>query len=232
MFTSDALDAVVPALVKARADFKPVLREATGQVAQRTIKYADLAGVIEATLPACTKQGLALVQTVDAETSTLITRLLHTSGQWIESRYPLTFSGQTPQQIGAQLSYGRRYSLLALLCVAQEDDDAAGVPAHPSAPAKPPSASQTPPAAGNGGQASGEAHVTRVDFDEGVSAKNNKPWQRWRVSFDDSSPMATTFSSTVGESAQEALELGALVVYVTETTAKGINLVSIEPALF
>jgi hypothetical protein len=228
MITSDTLDVLLPALVKARGDFKPVVRDATGQVAQRAYKYADLAGVLDAIVPALTKHGLTVAQTVDAETSTLITRLLHTSGQWIESRYPLTFAGQTPQQIGAQLSYGRRYSLLALLCVAQEDDDAAGVPAHPPAQATPQSAPQTPSTP----PVYREAHVLKVDFDEGVSAKTQKPWSRYRITFDDQTPMATTFSKTLGDAAREALELGALVQYSTEVTPKGVNLVSIEPALF
>jgi hypothetical protein len=77
-----------------------------------------------------------------------------------------------------------------------------------------------------------EAHVLKLDFDEGISAKNNKPWQRWRVTFDDQTPMATTFSKTLGDAAREAHELGALVQYSTEVTPKGVNLVSIEPALF
>lgn len=227
MFTSDALAALLPALVKARADFKPVVREATGQVAQRAYKYADLAGVLDAVVAPLTKHGLVLSQTVDAETSVLITRLFHSSGEWIESRYPLTFAGQTPQQIGAQLSYGRRYSLLGLLCVAQEDDDAATVPAHPPAPSEAPAASQTPPTRSE--PLTREAHVVKVERDSGTAKTTGKAWTRYRVTFDDHSPMATTFSETLGTSAQQAHEAGALVRYTTELDAKGVRLVSLEP---
>lgn len=224
MHTSDALDALLPALVKARANFKPVVREATGQIGQnRAYKYADLAGVLDALAPALTQHGLTVVQTVDAESSTLLSRLLHTSGQWIESAYPLTFPSQTPQQIGAQLSYGRRYSLLALLCVAQEDDDAVAVPAHP--PAKS-ATNQKPAQAPAEGQRTGEAHIVNLTRDSGE--KNGKPWTRWRVTFDDYSPMATTFSQSLGDSAQQAYSVGAFVRYTTQLDAKGVRLVALD----
>ena len=73
-------------------------------------------------MPALLVNGLIVLQMTDPETSTLITRLMHVSGQWVESRYPLHFD-QSPQQLGSELTYARRYCVSALLCLAAEDDD-------------------------------------------------------------------------------------------------------------
>ena len=133
MRTSDSTVKLIAALVTARAAFTPIRRDAVAQVgADRTYKYADLASVLEATQPALTAQGLVVLQAVDAETQTLITRLAHISGEWVEASYQLPITAP-PQQFGSSLTYGRRYSLQSLLCLAAEDDD--GAAAH--APTKP-----------------------------------------------------------------------------------------------
>lgn len=125
MRTSDAINELIMALVAARKKFAPVVRNAKGQVGQnREYKYADLEGLIGATMPALLEQGIVVMQAVDAESQTLITRLMHVSGQWTESAYPLG-RYERPQEFGSQLSYARRYSLYAMLWVAQEDDDGA-----------------------------------------------------------------------------------------------------------
>jgi hypothetical protein len=132
MRTSDSTVKLVEALVAARAAFTPVLRDAIGQVgSDRQYKYADLGSVLEATMPALTANGLAVLQAVDAETSTLITRVAHTSGEWVESSYALTIN-LPPQQFGSSLTYARRYSLQSLLCLAAEDDDGATAQPPPS----------------------------------------------------------------------------------------------------
>lgn len=50
------------------------------------------------------------------------TLLLHSSGEWIESLYT-TIAFASSQGLGSALSYARRYSLLGLCGIAQEDDD-------------------------------------------------------------------------------------------------------------
>lgn len=149
MRTSDQIDAVVAALVKAHADFKPVVREVTGQVGQnRNYKYADLAGVLDSTQPALLKHGIVIIQGPDAETESMVTRLCHTSGQWIETAYPLA-KYDRPQDFGSQLTYARRYSIMGLLGVAQEDDDGAAAQhaQRPAAASQPPAKAQPPAAA-------------------------------------------------------------------------------------
>jgi hypothetical protein len=131
MRTSESIVELVKALVTARKAFTPVLRDSTAQVgANRTYTYADLAAVLEATMPALLAQSLVIIQAIDVAGSMLITRLVHISGEWIESEYLLPLD-VAPQQLGSALTYGRRYSVQAMLCLAAEDDDGAAAVATP-----------------------------------------------------------------------------------------------------
>jgi hypothetical protein len=69
-------------------------------------------------------QGLSYTQIVQqTETGiTLVTLLMHKSGQWISGNYPLP-KGLDSQDMGKAITYARRYSLCAILGIAAEDDD-------------------------------------------------------------------------------------------------------------
>jgi hypothetical protein len=54
---------------------------------------------------------------------TLITTLLHESGQWIEGEQPIMAKSDTPQDLGSGITYARRYGLAAIVGVVQVDDD-------------------------------------------------------------------------------------------------------------
>jgi ERF superfamily len=86
-------------------------------------RYASLSSVRDAVIPSLSKQGIALVQATDCVDGmwTVVTRLIHSSGQWIESVYP--FNLDKPQAMGSALSYARRYSLSAITGIASEEDD-------------------------------------------------------------------------------------------------------------
>lgn len=89
-------------------------------------KYADLAAIRDAVSPALAENGIALLQVIDADEhgQFLTTRLVHSSGQWIESVHPLPATAK-PQEFGSSLTYARRYSLAAICGIsADEDDDA------------------------------------------------------------------------------------------------------------
>jgi len=53
----------------------------------------------------------------------LVTMLTHSSGQWFRSSYPVRPVQATPQGLGSALTYSRRYSLMAMVGIAPEDDD-------------------------------------------------------------------------------------------------------------
>lgn len=96
-------------------------------------KYADLSEVISASRPALTKNGLSVVQVMvpgESGRTILVTTLLHVSGQWVRSYYPILPVKSDPQGVGSAITYARRYSYAALVGVAQEDDDAEGAMAR------------------------------------------------------------------------------------------------------
>ena len=83
---------------------------------------------------------------IDAETALirLTTTLLHSSGEWIASDWPVcpVADTATPHRMGAALTYARRYALFTLVGIAGEDDLDA-----PDQMAGPPLASLTGPVA-------------------------------------------------------------------------------------
>lgn len=118
MTTSDSINELAAALAKAQAAMKnaPLNKENP----HFHSRYADLAGIRDAVIPALSAQGLAVVQVLDV--SRVLTRLIHASGQWIESACPLPPSADM-QKLGSAITYARRYSLSALCCIAADDDD-------------------------------------------------------------------------------------------------------------
>lgn len=96
-------------------------------------KYAELAQIIELSRELLATNGLAVAQyctAIDGQ-SYLVTQMIHSSGQWLRGYYPLEKAGMRAvndaQQMGAAMTYARRYNLAAMLGVAQEDDDAASL---------------------------------------------------------------------------------------------------------
>lgn len=121
------LGALFEALAAAQGEFLPLGKEATAEVKNKEGKflynfdYCPLDAVIAATQPALTKYKLAFVQLTNGDY--LLTILAHGEAR-IESRIGL-LSWETPQQLGAMLTYLKRYVRLGMLSVfpAGEDDD-------------------------------------------------------------------------------------------------------------
>jgi hypothetical protein len=137
------------ALAKAQAEMKNVTKEREADIksdrGSYKYKYATLADGIDVVRAALSKHGLAFTQQTKASGDALIlyTRLLHPSGEWIESEWPVgSFAKLSPQQMGSALTYARRYSLFSLVGIAGQDDDddgnAASNAARSSVPPPPP----------------------------------------------------------------------------------------------
>ena len=112
------------ALAKAQVEFKPALKEAKGQVGNQKYQYADLATINDATKPALAKNGLCVVsKTLVREGQMYVeTSLIHgPSGERETAVWPLVIG--RPQEMGSSLTYGRRYTICALLNVVGETDD-------------------------------------------------------------------------------------------------------------
>lgn len=128
MKTSESIAAIAPALLEVQKTVHTVKKGSDNPYFKS--KYADLATVAEATYPVLHKAGIVVVQGSDdtglqkGEQLT-ITRLIHAaSGEWIESRYKSDTKTEDPQAHGSAMTYARRYSLMAILGLVAEDDDA------------------------------------------------------------------------------------------------------------
>jgi hypothetical protein len=107
-------------------------------------KYADLAAVWDACREPLSTNGIAVLQ-IPTETPdglVLTTMITHSSGQWFRSSYPVRPVQATPQGLGSALTYSRRYSLMAMVGIAPEDDD--GEAAMGRAPQQPTNIQQVP----------------------------------------------------------------------------------------
>lgn len=122
METSEKIGELAKALAIAQGGFKPVKRDATNPFYHS--KYAPLSSIIDATRESLTKNGLAFLQTVSVNDHvTVETMLMHESGEWVKGAISLKPKADDPQAAGSAITYGRRYSLGAILGVASEDDD-------------------------------------------------------------------------------------------------------------
>lgn len=109
------------ALAAAQGEFKNPVKDRVNPHFKN--KYATLDALQSETRPILAKHGLAVVQ-LPTTAPSLITRLMHSSGQFVESETPLP-TNLPPQQFGSALTYMRRYSYAAILNItADEDDDA------------------------------------------------------------------------------------------------------------
>lgn len=88
-------------------------------------KYADLAEIRDTVMPVLSKYGIALVQFTQIGSAGfyLVTRLMHESGEMIESRFPLPDNVEKPQQMGSAITYARRYTMAAICGITAEEDD-------------------------------------------------------------------------------------------------------------
>lgn len=123
MQTSENLDLIAPAVVRALAEIGNATKDRQNPHFKST--YATLASLIDATKEGLASQGLVIVQSpgwVDGR-ATVTTRLIHKSGQWMESFAQSPIKNADAQGIGSAITYLRRYSLAAICGITQEDDD-------------------------------------------------------------------------------------------------------------
>ncbi len=116
MRSSDTLTKISPALVRAINAIEGVKKGADNPFFKS--KYANLESVIEAAHGALEANGLAVMQgpgPMDGNCITLTTRLVHESGEWIETDFSLPAGKMDPQAAGSAITYARRYSLMAML---------------------------------------------------------------------------------------------------------------------
>jgi hypothetical protein len=136
---SPEIEKLAIALAKAQGMMEAAKRSAENPGFKREGKnstYADLSSVWDAIREPLASNGLSVVQlpTTLQNGVEIETMLLHESGQYIRNILWMP-CGQTMtvHTIGSAITYGRRYSLMAVTGVAPEEDDgnsAAGVDGH------------------------------------------------------------------------------------------------------
>lgn len=132
MAKSESIKELAAALSKAQGEFPTIAKNKTAKVpmkagGQYSYRYADLADVISATAPVLSRNGLGISQVPTISNGKLVleTTLMHASGEWISSEYPLA-THDRPQEMGSEITYGRRYTMTSVLGIhGDEDDDGA-----------------------------------------------------------------------------------------------------------
>ena len=106
--------------------------------------YTSLDHVIDVVRPILVESGIVVTQCMGtAGGNTISTTIIHAeTGEWIRSTYSLSAAGMQgvndAQQMGAAITYARRYCLLAILNIAPGDDDDAQCLTEPAKPEKSP----------------------------------------------------------------------------------------------
>jgi hypothetical protein len=124
MEKSETIGKLAEALAKAQGEIKPAAFDATNPHFKS--KYATLGAIVESCKDALSKNGIAVIQGTNSADGRVIveTMLMHVSGEWIKSSLSMKTERDNAQGCGAVITYGRRYSLAAMVgIVADEDTD-------------------------------------------------------------------------------------------------------------
>jgi hypothetical protein len=107
----------------------------------RTFRYASLSTGLDLVRKCLGQHEIATIQATridnDSGLIKLTTTLVHASGEWVSSDWPVSpiSDTATPHRLGAALTYARRYALFTLVGIAGEDDlDAPDLPSRSAIP--------------------------------------------------------------------------------------------------
>ena len=123
--TSDQINEIATALAKAQAKIDTIRKNQTADAGSYQYEYADLAAVLEGCRSHLAAEGISVIQapyTDDDGAIGIATRLIHSSGQWIQSSVGHNMTLKRWQDLGGALTYLRRYTYSAMIGVASEED--------------------------------------------------------------------------------------------------------------
>lgn len=125
----NALDKLIKSLMAAQKEMRPAPMSGYNDFFKS--HYSTLGDVLAVVRDAFFKHGLCLVQAVvvHGDKTLLQTKLVHESGQYIESYYPVIMKNQDPQGLAAAVSYSRRVAIATLAGVISDVDDDGNVAA-------------------------------------------------------------------------------------------------------
>ena len=132
--SSESVAAIATALAKAQTELSNPEKAMVGTVynirsdSPQCFRYASLSSGLDIVRKTLGGQQIAIAQTTHIDRANgmvnLTTVLLHTSGEWISSDWPVCQLSETsaPRRMGAALTYARRYALFTMVGIAGEDD--------------------------------------------------------------------------------------------------------------
>src|SRR5258708_22435965 len=132
--SSESVAAIATAVAKAQTELSNPEKAMVGTVynirsdSPQSFRYASLSSGLDIIRKTLGGQQIAIAQTTDIDRANgmvnLTTVLLHTSGEWISSDWPVCRLSETsaPRRMGAALTYARRYVLFTMVGIAGEDD--------------------------------------------------------------------------------------------------------------
>src|SRR5258708_21833635 len=132
--SSENVAAIATALAKAQTELSNPEKAMIGTVynnrsdSPQSFRYASLSSGLDIIRKTLGSQQIAVAQTTHIDRTNnmvnLNTVLLHTSGEWISSDWPVCQLSETsaPRRMGAALTYARRYALFTMVGIAGEDD--------------------------------------------------------------------------------------------------------------
>lgn len=132
--SSESVAAIATALAKAQTELSNPEKAMVGTVynnrleSQQSFRYASLSSGLDIVRKTLGGQQIAIAQTTNIDRAggsvNLTTVLLHTSGEWISSDWPVCQLTEmsAPRRMGAALTYARRYALFTMVGIAGEDD--------------------------------------------------------------------------------------------------------------
>lgn len=124
MKTSESIKQLAQSLIKVQGEIKGMRPDASNPFFKSS--YITLDGMLEYVRPILTKNGIIALQNVSScgEYAEVITRLLHVSGEYMETdSLKIKPTKNDPQQHGSAITYAKRYQLGALLGISTEVDD-------------------------------------------------------------------------------------------------------------
>ncbi len=123
MRTSETTSKLFAALAKAQGSIKDPPMTGKGQAGRQATRYAMLGDIVPVIRAAFAPEGLSFVQGDDTERKCLVTRVNHSSGEWMETDYAKAWKPENPQQQGGNTTYAKRYALLMVAGIAGDPDD-------------------------------------------------------------------------------------------------------------
>jgi hypothetical protein len=126
MKQSESISELATALSIAQSQIGGAVRSSTNPFFKSS--YADLGDVIKAIKEPLAANGLSMIQmpitNLIEKSVGVSTRIIHSSGEWIEGEFFLPLTKFDSQAVGSALSYSRRYGITSILMIPQTDDDA------------------------------------------------------------------------------------------------------------